>query len=75
MGVGPIPIVSGANRLPPHPEFDGANADVGLSKVIHKILVENMGDENARFQGDYDIPLQLIAYHEGHRAHVTVYQS
>ena len=58
-----------------YPEFDVPRADVGLSKVIHRILVEHLGVEDARFQGAYDIPLQLVAYDPGYMAQVTVYQS
>ena len=42
----------------------GANigdwADRDASWVIHEFIVENLGDDRARFNGDFDLPLQLI---------------
>lgn len=31
------------------------------SQDIHAVLVSELGEDNARFNGDYDIPLQLLA--------------
>lgn len=49
----------------------GANvgmwADKEASRAIHQFVFEHMGAECARFNGDYDLPLQLIT-RDKHRA-------
>lgn len=55
-------------------QFDGAGADAGLAKDIHRILVQHLSAKDARFGGAYDIPLQLMAYEPEIARHCTVYQ-
>ena len=38
----------------------GAWADKDASRVIHEFIVEHLDDDRARFDGDFDLPLQLI---------------
>ena len=38
----------------------GDRADKDASRVIHEFIVEHLDDERARFNGDFDLPLQLI---------------
>jgi len=54
-------------------QFEGARADIGLAKEIHTILVEHLGQEDARFDGAYDIPFQLMAYDPQVKSLCTVY--
>ena len=35
--------------------------ELQTSQDIHAVLVSELGEDNARFNGDYDIPLQLLA--------------
>ncbi|MBK5966794.1 hypothetical protein CCR95_22640 [Thiocystis minor] len=57
-------------------QFEGTGADIGLSKEIHAILVEHLEQpEDARFDGAYDIPLQLMAYDSQVKSSCTVYAS
>jgi hypothetical protein len=56
-------------------QFEGTGADIGLSKEIHAILVEHLGSQDARFDGAYDIPLQLMAYDPQVKSSCTVYAS
>jgi hypothetical protein len=56
-------------------QFEGTGPDIGLSKEIHAILVEHLGPEDARFDGAYDIPLQLMAYEPQVTRSCTVYAS
>jgi hypothetical protein len=56
-------------------QFESAGADIGLSKEIHAILVEHLGSEDARFDGAYDIPLQLMAYDPQVKNCCTLYAS
>ena len=41
--------------------------DLSTSKNIYECLVEELGEEKACFDGDYDIPLQIIAMNENAR--------
>ena len=45
----------------------GERADKEASRTIHEFLVEHIGVDCARFNGDFDLPLQLITREE-HRA-------
>lgn len=54
-------------------QFEGARADIWLAKEIHTILVEHLGQEDARFDGAYDIPFQLMAYDPQVKCLCTVY--
>ena len=45
----------------------GESADKEASRTIHQFLVEHIGIDCARFNGDFDLPLQLITREE-HRA-------
>ena len=45
----------------------GARADKEASRAIHEFVVEHIGVDHARFNGDFDLPLQLIT-RETHRA-------
>jgi hypothetical protein len=38
----------------------GAWADKEASRAIHEFVVEHIGADRARFNGDFDLPLQLI---------------
>lgn len=38
----------------------GVWADKEASRAIHEFIVEHIGDDRARFNGDFDLPLQLI---------------
>lgn len=44
--------------------------DLQGSQQIHRVLVEELGSDGARFEGDYDIPLQLLATSERLRLEV-----
>jgi hypothetical protein len=55
--------------------FDGAGADVNLSKRIHQIVAEHLTAEGARFGGAYDIPLQLFATEVEVRDRCTVLET
>jgi hypothetical protein len=48
----------------------GARADKEASRAIHEFVVEHIGADHARFNGDFDLPLQLIT-RETHRAALT----
>lgn len=37
------------------------HVELQSSQDIHAVLVSELGEDNARFSGDYDIPLQLLA--------------
>ena len=39
----------------------GAQADRGASRSIYDFVVEHLGKQGARFNGDFDLPLQLVA--------------
>ena len=56
-------------------EFDGAGADVALSKSIYRILSQHLDPEDARFAGAYDVPLQIMAYEPEIQLRCTVYAS
>jgi hypothetical protein len=45
----------------------GVWADKEVSRTIHEFVVEHIGTDCARFNGDFDLPLQLIT-RETHRA-------
>jgi hypothetical protein len=45
----------------------GESADKEASRTIHQFLVEHIGVDCARFNGDFDLPLQMITREE-HRA-------
>jgi hypothetical protein len=45
----------------------GVSADKEASRAIHEFVVEHIGADRARFNGDFDLPLQLIT-RETHRA-------
>ena len=38
----------------------GDQADITGSRVIHDFVVEHIGTDRARFDGDFDLPLQLV---------------
>ena len=44
----------------------GSRADKEASRAIHDFVVEHIGADGARFNGDFDLPLQLIT-RESHR--------
>ena len=45
----------------------GESADKETSRAIHKFVNSQIGDDRARFDGDFDLPLQLITL-QTHRA-------
>jgi len=45
----------------------GDTADKEASRTIYEFVVEQIGGDSARFNGDFDLPLQLITRDE-HRA-------
>lgn len=49
--------------------------ELETSQDIYRVLVDNLGVEQARFQGDYDIPLQLLATNEGLQFEVAAWAS
>ena len=38
----------------------GDQADITASRVIHDFVLEHIGTDRARFDGDFDLPLQLV---------------
>jgi hypothetical protein len=56
-------------------EFASAGSGAGLSTRIHQILSQHMSKEGARFCGDYDIALQVMAYQSDVEACCTAYKA
>ena len=40
--------------------FEEFGAEVSTSEDIHQVLTKHLGDDQAAFCGDYDIPLRII---------------